>query len=124
MARKLISQKEKDGMVELYLNGKTAEESANFYNYTTECCTRELKKRGIGIRGSTRYTIDETIFDDINTSEKAYWLGFIVADGYVSDSVLSLALSNKDEEHLKKFLLFCGSNSPISSKLLIFAIKK
>ena len=31
-----------------------------------------------------RYTADFHYFDNIDTPEKAYWLGFIWADGYIA----------------------------------------
>lgn len=46
---------------------------------------------------NTRY------FQDINNSTKAYWLGFIYADGWISDNELGIQLQKKDEEHLIKF---------------------
>lgn len=54
---------------------------------------------------------NEDFFQTIDTEEKAYWLGFIFADGCISksDSVVSsenritLALSVKDEQHLEAF---------------------
>lgn len=59
------------------------------------------------------------MFDKIDTEEKAYWLGFILADGGVrkhksGSTYLKLALSNKDEEHLKKFKKFLNVNNKIS----------
>ena len=56
-----------------------------------------------------------TIFDNIDTEEKAYWLGFIFADGAISSKPLSsgkknynveLSLKIGDTEHLKKFYMF------------------
>ena len=56
-----------------------------------------------------------TIFDNIDTEEKAYWLGFLYADGAVSSKPLSsgkknynveLSLKIGDTEHLKKFYKF------------------
>ncbi len=43
-------------------------------------------------------------FDVIDTEEKAYWLGFIVADGHIEKTGcgVSIELSKTDEEHLKK----------------------
>jgi len=41
-------------------------------------------------------------FDDIDTEEKAYWLGFIYADGYVSTNTLQVHISVKDLSHLLK----------------------
>jgi len=48
------------------------------------------------------------IFDKINSEEKAYWLGFIYADGYVSsrDNTFELSLGLKDTIHLIKFAKF------------------
>ena len=44
-------------------------------------------------------------FDEINTEEKAYWLGFLQGDGYVSkDNRLQIGLAGKDSIHLEKFL--------------------
>ena len=61
---------------------------------------------------------NEHIFDTIDSEEKAYWLGFIYADGTISSSPLrkdegakvqyqfELSLSYKDYDHLLKFADF------------------
>ena len=59
---------------------------------------------------------DEAIFDVIDTEEKAYWLGFLCADGTISSSPenqtvktefkIELSLSSKDFSHLEKFASF------------------
>lgn len=55
---------------------------------------------------------DETVFDVIDTEEKAYWLGFWYADGYVasltrkSNYIIGCSLAYKDLEHLEKFAKF------------------
>ena len=66
---------------------------------------------------------NEHIFDTIDTEEKAYWLGFIYADGTISSSPLrkeegvkvqyqfELSLTNKDYEHLLKFAKFIESSA-------------
>ena len=52
------------------------------------------------------------IFDKIDTSEKAYWLGFIVADGYLNESknMLRIKIGDKDKHHLEKFIQFLEGN--------------
>lgn len=52
------------------------------------------------------------IFDEINSSEKAYWLGFIVADGYLNTErgMLRIKLGNIDKHHLEKFINFLGGD--------------
>lgn len=53
---------------------------------------------------------DNTVFDSIETEEKSYWLGFLYADGYVSNgdnnNTVELSLKGDDFEHLNKFNTF------------------
>jgi hypothetical protein len=44
-------------------------------------------------------------FDSIDTEEKAYWLGFFYADGYLNKdgSLLKIELSSRDALHLQRF---------------------
>lgn len=47
---------------------------------------------------------DEFFFDNIDTEEKAYWLGFIYADGYLNNrNGIGIELDVKDKEHLERF---------------------
>lgn len=67
----------------------------------------QLKSKRIGIK-KLPYFCDKDFFNKINTQEKAYWLGFITADGWVSygknnSGELGIELAIKDIEHLKKF---------------------
>ena len=52
------------------------------------------------------------IFDTINSAEKAYWLGFIIADGYlnIDRKMLRIKLGNKDKHHLEKFINFLNGD--------------
>lgn len=61
------------------------------------------------------------IFDNIDTPEKAYWLGFIIADGYlnISRRMLRIKLGDKDKNHLKKFIVFLGGDIEDMLKLEI-----
>ena len=60
---------------------------------------------------------NESIFETIDTEEKAYWLGFLYADGSVSKELddkhkhknaIEITLCIKDYEHLVKFANFLG----------------
>ena len=50
------------------------------------------------------YPRNSDFFENIDTKEKAYWLGFLYADGCLSNkNRIAINLSSVDEEHLYKF---------------------
>ncbi len=57
-------------------------------------------------------------FKDIDTNEKAYWLGFLFADAYVTktNGSMRLKLSIKDEETLDKFILAVGADGSLKKQ--------
>lgn len=63
-------------------------------------------------------TTNQNIFSKIDTEEKAYWLGFLYADGTVrskkGDNQIELSLQEQDYEHLVKFRKFIGNNNKIA----------
>jgi hypothetical protein len=62
------------------------------------------------------YKINSNFFKNINNQKKAYWLGFITADGCISRKNrvrLRLITSKKDKEHFNKFLKTTKSNHKI-----------
>jgi hypothetical protein len=73
----------------------------------------------------SKYTYNEKFFTDINNEEKAYWLGFLYADGCITrfyknerlkSMSLELTLQEEDKGHLFKFLQSLESNVPIQNK--------
>jgi len=62
----------------------------------------------------SKYTKNERIFEFIDSETKAYWLGFLAADGHVSDEGrLHLKLSLNDVSHLEKYKSFLEYTGPI-----------
>lgn len=55
------------------------------------------------------------IFHTIDTPEKAYWLGFLTADGYNNEErgTIQLNLGNIDKGHLVKFYNFIEAKEPV-----------
>ena len=77
-----------------------------------------------------KYYFNKNYFDIIDNSEKAYWLGFIWADGYVCkrkrkgnhiEYDFKLSLSRIDTDHLEKFKQFVieklGNTEIVSEEL-------
>lgn len=59
---------------------------------------------------------DSNYFEKINTKEKAYWLGFFSADGYVNQSTRSIEFCLKDEEAIILFKKAIKSKHKISCR--------
>lgn len=81
------------------------------------CCpntvTNQLRRANCEIIPRKRYKINQDFFETIDSEEKAYWLGFVSADGCVTERHLRIQLARKDEGHLEKFLQAMESNHPI-----------
>jgi hypothetical protein len=75
-----------------------------------ECVGKELSLRGIDKR---LVQFDHGFFESIDTELKAYWLGFIMADGCVSMTQrpkVSVYLHPRDGQHLEKWHRAIGSS--------------
>lgn len=98
-------------IIELHQSGKGVTEIGRILNIDRTAVSRNLKKMGYD---TSRNTLIKNIFYTIDTEEKAYWLGFLYADGYVSKyNQVEVALSLKDEEHLIKLKNFVNTNTNI-----------
>lgn len=78
---------------------------AKTFKVNTSVITRILKENGIKIRNKNEYKIkkvDNDFFEKIDTQEKAYILGFIYADGCITNHALQIKISKKDIELLEK----------------------
>lgn len=77
---------------------------------------RILVENNIDIRGMRdallKHYINGKYFEVVDTEQKAYWLGFIAADGCIdsNERSLRLDLSTKDRGHIEKFLEATESN--------------
>jgi len=93
-------------VIERYNELKNLKKVAKSFNVSLRPIVRILKKNNIELT-NRRYDVNHSFFEVIDTEEKAYWLGFLYADGCVrktrSGSQVVLKLSIKDEEHLVMF---------------------
>jgi transposase len=76
-----------------------------------------LRERGIARRprdeAGRLYACNHSFFDSIDSEHKAYWLGFIAADGNVWRNKVQITLARKDREHLNRFKRNIDSEHPI-----------
>lgn len=71
--------------------------------------TDYLKKQSVQIVNKQNcHESYSSIFEKIDTEEKAYWLGFLYADGFVGNKTnhIEIALATKDASHIEKFANF------------------
>lgn len=105
------SEKTVQEIIELRASGKSVTEIGKILGLDRAAVSRNLKKLGID---TSRNTLIKDIFHQINTEEKAYWLGFLYADGYVSKyNQIEVSLSLQDEQHLEKLKRFVNTNTNI-----------
>lgn len=76
--------------------------------------------------GRRKYNVDDSFFDVIDTEEKAYWLGFFFADGYVMsiEDKIGISLGIKDMDHLNLFKAHIKAENPIKEYIQKSAYKE
>lgn len=103
--------KDKEVMERLYTEHNSAQKVAKVLGIGTTTAHRWLKRHGIEMRSDNKtFSINEKYFEVIDSPDKAYWLGFIWGDGYVSKRTrrgsisyeLKIGLSEVDMSHLEK----------------------
>lgn len=69
-----------------------------------------LNKHHIASRGNKQgYPRNEFYFNKIDTPEKAYWLGFLYADGCTHNGSSEVSIQLTDKEHIEKFKQAIGA---------------
>jgi len=62
-----------------------------------------------------KYTLNEKYFDEIDSANKVYFLGYLMADGYNSEArgVIEISCAEKDEAFLEILNQTIGSSKPL-----------
>jgi len=98
-------------------NGRSADDIAKECGVTNVTIRFWARKFGLKRRRYGSKSLDDRYFEKIDTEQKAYWLGFIAADGSVQNKpgkrLLSICLSEKDVEHLLMFRTHIKSDHSI-----------
>lgn len=101
-------------VINLYSQNLSVTKIAHKLKTTRKVISKILKNNGLEITNKQNETkFNETVFDDINSEEKAYWLGFLYADGSLSKTTntIELGLKTSDKTHLQKYLSFLKHTS-------------
>lgn len=100
-----------------YKNGECYKEINEKYDIPYHSVEKIIRNSGIHIRTNsevhTKYSLNTNYFDNIDTINKAYLLGFICADGYVTKRhEIGITVNLKDEELIDFFLKELESDRP------------
>lgn len=113
-----IKPDQEQSVIDLYNSGVSTPKIAKLFGCSNPSVINVLKRNSVpvGKKYSYRkYLLRENMFDVIDTEEKAYWLGFVYADGCVNKKMttLSIGLSAVDAEHLEKFRDVISPGRPV-----------
>lgn len=99
----IFDEKELIAINDYVVNNLNLNQIKKKYGYYHETFKRKLTILSINENNHLK-SFDINFFDEINNEEKAYVLGFILADGYINEDkgFLRIKISNKDVDILKK----------------------
>ena len=114
------TKEEDEILISLTKNGSSSKQCSVILNRGSYGCNERLRLLDLGITDrklsiTRKYELNEEFFDNIDTEEKAYILGFLITDGYNNekDYVISIKLQERDKEILEKIRKIIGSNRPL-----------
>lgn len=116
------TDEEKSSIIHSYTNlGLTCKEIAKKYAAKPETISKYLKEWGIAIKGNRTVNrlLKEDYFSQIDTPQKAYFLGLLFADGAIAvaekrNSSITLELTENDIDILNIFKQELNSNASLS----------
>lgn len=116
--------------VDEHINGKLLKDVCNEYNISSTTIYKYMKQHNIEYKNGhgRKNQFNQNYFSIIDTEHKAYWLGFIYADGSVFNTGsgntktnrLQINISNKDIELLEAF---CNDLDYDKSKIFTYEPK-
>lgn len=107
--------------IEIYKSGKSLKQTGEIIGETKESVRWVMKKHGVDTKrtladyDNRKYSLNDFYFSKIDTEFKAYMVGFIMADGYVSQdkNTLTICIHKKDVVLLQRFLQDIESDSHV-----------
>lgn len=98
----------------LYKTGVTFEEIGGKFGVASSTIRRTLIREQKDYKANNRYDdrFNKRYFENIDTPDKAYWLGFIATDGCVYKDALQIAI--KEKNHLEKLVKCIGGENVLN----------
>lgn len=101
------------GVTEISL--KIQMSTSNVCTYLNKAYGKDRPKFQRIIIVNKKYTLNDTYFEEVNSEDKAYFLGLLYADGCMAgkSNAVQIALQEDDRHILETFKEFIGSNKPL-----------
>ena len=116
--KKIFTLEELKDIKESYVKGESSVSIGKRYGTSHKPILRELHDMGVNVdqkKTVRKYYLDEHYFDNIDTPNKAYVLGFLHSDGsnFPNKSTISLSLQEEDIDILEKIRKELKSEKPL-----------
>lgn len=118
-----MTEEQQLAIIEAYKNNMSLREIEKHFGATRVTVSKFLESKGIKtVKGNhyRKYFHDIDFFEKIDTEEKAYWLGFIFADGYIvnnqnhyGEDDFGLTLAEDSLDSIEKFKKSINATNPI-----------
>lgn len=119
-----VSEEKKAEIIQAYKNNVSMRQIEKDFNVTRTSVAKYLEKIGVKTTKGNhyrKYFHTENFFENIDTEEKAYWLGFFYADGYIVNNSnrhgqdqVGLSLAQDSIDSLEKFKKAIKASNPIT----------
>lgn len=114
-----LNETQKQEIIKLY-ETKSSAELAKEYGVHRGQITKIWFDQGLCGKSKNRYYLNDTYFENIDTPDKAYFVGLLASDGNVfkrkngdSKSIIKISLQKQDRKILDVFRLYIESDKPI-----------
>lgn len=108
----------------LYLSGLTLQQIHDLYypQFTTDQINYIVREKGITRRNGKQIVLNHDYFEEIDSNEKAYWLGLLFSDGNVqyhpekgNSWTIRLGLMEEDAYLIEEFIKAVGSDREVKT---------
>lgn len=92
-------------VIKYYINGNGAMLCSKKFGFSEAAIFNIIKRNNIDYRNTSfrKYSFNKNYFENIDCKEKAYFLGFLMADGYNSNKSILLSIQEQDKYILEIF---------------------
>lgn len=121
MDKKKYSEEDKAKIIETYLEGYGLKAVSEKFGLSRSTINKIVSAAGImrpkyvaTRMQNNSISLDVNYFTEINTPDKAYWMGYFIADGTISRDGYKASLCSKDREVIENFKKAVNSGHAIS----------